>query len=249
MNWSRIKTIMICFLVFINIFLVGFLAVTTHRESRIPDDVVNASIQVLSNKNFRCSKEIFPDKKLTLPRLNVIFYSPSELCDLFFERQVAFKTVDNYLIAEYNGATLEVKDNYFCYKTQGIPKKQSVSKYKLALKKLGIDLKEIEFDEKILTFHAKYKSICLGDTHLKINLDEDGEICLLKGIWPKEMRAGSAEKVSFCDEIINLSNAFTNGGDIQSVEVIYSLSSSNSKKYYYKPLWKVTVDNETKIIQ
>lgn len=249
MNWSRIKTIMIYFLVFINIFLIIFLGITTYSENNIPDEVVNASIKVLSNKNFRCDKDIFPDKKLTLPRLNASFYSPSELCDIFFKRQVAFRTVGDSLVAEYDDATLEVKDNYFCYQTNKTPKKHSISKYKRVLRRLGIDLKELDFDEKILTFHASYKSITLDSTHLKINLDEDGEICLLKGVWPREIQSGTKEKVSFCDEIVNLTNTFQNGGDIQSIEVIYSLSNSNNKKYQYKPLWKVTVNNETKIIE
>lgn len=249
MNWSRIKTIMIYFLVFINVFLISFFAITTYKENNISDEVINASIKVLTNKNFTCEKKIFPNKNFTLPRLNAYFYSPSELCDIFFKRQVPFRTVGDLLIAEYNGATLEVKDNYFCYKTQNTPKKYPASKYRLALKKLNIDLNEISFDEKILTFHANYKSIKLDSTHLKINLDEDGKVCLLKGIWPKEIRTGAKENVSFCDEIVNLSNTFEGGGNIQSIEVIYSLSSSNSKKYHYKPLWKVTVDNETKIVQ
>lgn len=216
--------------------------------NNIPDEVVNASIKVLSNKNFSCDKELFPDKKLTLPQLNVSFYSPSELCDLFFKRQVAFRTVGDYLVAEYDGATLNVKGNYFYYKTQATPKKKSMSKYKSAIKKLGLNLKEIDFDEKTLIFRASYKSIRLNGTHLKINLDEDGEICLLEGVWPKEMHAGMTEKVSFCDEIVNLSGAFPNGGNIQSIDIIYSLSNTNSKKYYYKPQWKVTVDKKTKII-
>lgn len=249
MNWSRIKTIMICFLVFINVFLISFLGITTYKKNNISSEVVNASIKVLSDKNFSCDKNLFPNKNLELPRLNAYFYSPSELCDVFFKRQVPFRTVGNLLIAEYNGATLEVKDNYFCYKTEQPAKKQSAAKYKSALKKLGIELKEIDFDKKIFTFHAKYKSIELSGTHLMINLDENGNVCLLKGVWPKQIRPGGSEKVSFCDEIVDLSDSFENGGEIQAIEPVYSLFDSNSRKYYYKPLWKVTVDNETKILK
>ena len=249
MNWSRIKTIMICFLVFINVFLIGFMAITTYKENNISDDVVDSSLVVLSAKGFACDKNIFPNKKLSLPRLNVDFYSPSELCDIFFKKQVAFRTVGDYLIAQYDGATLEVKDNFFCYTTDSTPKRQMASAYKSALKKIGLDFDELEFDEKIQTFHINHKSIKLDDAYLKISLDENGDICMLKGVWPQHIRKGTTEKVSFSDEIVKLTNVFTNGGEIQSIKVIYSLYNSNNKKYHYKPLWEVTVDNETKIIQ
>ena len=87
MNWSKIKSIMICFLIAINIFLLAFLSITVFRQNTIPDKVLSASVEVLKKEGFDCDAELLPTVYYTLPSLSAQFYSAASLSDLFFKRK------------------------------------------------------------------------------------------------------------------------------------------------------------------
>ena len=62
MRWSKIKTIMICFLLVMNLFLIGVNVITSQKETQVPKEVIKASVEILYRDGFYCSK-------------NIIFYS------------------------------------------------------------------------------------------------------------------------------------------------------------------------------
>ncbi len=249
MNWYKIKTIMIFSLLFINVFLVVFLVKTTYQEKKIPKKLITASIDVLKQNNLQCSEEIFPKTKPTLPHLNVKYYLPSELCDIFFKKQIAFRTDEETLIAQHNGETLEIKDNYFCYKTSKKAQKYSDQKYKATLNKLGFNMKSVKFDDDKKIFYKYYKKTKLSDVYLKVMLDENGEICFVESVWPKSMKAISRERISFSDKIIKASKEFPEGGIINEIKVVYSPNKKVGTNNYFAPCWKVVVNNKPKVIK
>ena len=117
MNWSKIKTIMICFLFVMNIFMALFILTTTLSESAVPQKVIDATVEVLEKDGFSCKKETVPTVSYKLPVLEASFYSASDLSDMLFGKQLAFRTEENLLVASELGATLTVTENYFKYKT------------------------------------------------------------------------------------------------------------------------------------
>ena len=99
MDWSKVKNIIILFLISINIFLIIVMGITTFQENYIPGEVLDAAVKVMKNDGFICDKAILPDtyKKATV--LKAEFYSASELSEIFFGDQVPFRTKKNTLIA------------------------------------------------------------------------------------------------------------------------------------------------------
>ena len=115
MKWSNIKNIMIGFLIFMNVFLLAIITTTTIQKSYIPQDVTASAISVIEKAGFELNHDIFPQKFLSLPTYKAQFYSASDLSELFFKRQIAFRTEGESLVGTEARAELIVNDNFFSY--------------------------------------------------------------------------------------------------------------------------------------
>ena len=249
MKWSKLKNMIICFLLAMNLFMLSFIAFDSYKKSVIPDNVIKASFKVLEDSGFKCSKEDFPKYNHYLPQLNVTFYSASDLSELFFGRQVAFGTSDNSLVAKHDGAVLKVYSNHFAYTTGKPSKKASEKELKKALKSLGIDTKSIVFDKKEKCFYKMYKNYNLFNMYINIELDKQGEICNMSAQWPKEIVDLGREKIAFTESLTKLKKAFPSGGNIKKIELGYSLRFLGGEKYKFVPAWRVNIDGEIKILE
>ncbi len=249
MKWSKLKSIIICFLLAMNLFMLSFIALDSYKKSVIPDSVVKASLKVLADSGFKCSREDFPKYNRYLSPLSVTFYSASDLSELFFGRQVAFGTSDNSLVAKHNGATLKVYSNHFTYATGKSAKKSSEKELKKALKSIGIDTKSIVFDKKEKCFYKMHKNYNLFNMYINIELDKHGEICSMSAQWPKEIVDLSREKIAFTESLTKLKKAFPSGGNIKKIELGYSLKYLGGEKYKFVPAWRVNVGGEIRILE
>lgn len=249
MNWSKIKNIMIFFLIAMNIAMLGFITMSSVRDAAIPENVIDASLKVMADENFKCDSTLFPRKSYNLPRLDVKFYTATELSDLFFLKQLAFRTVDGSLVAREDRATLTVSENHFLYES-GYDADDSFSsnRVKRALQEAGINMRGSVYDEKEDCFYFMYKDVNLFNMYLRAKLDSDGELCYVTAQWPSKISALEDRDVSFTQVITKLSSAFPDGGTVQAIEAGYALHSSGSK-YFFSPAWRVNVDGTLKIIE
>ena len=249
MKWPKIKNIMICFLLVMNLSMLCFISLDSYKKIVIPDNVIRASLKILEDSGFRCSKEDFPSSNHYLSSLNVTFYNASDLSELFFGEQVPFGTSDNSLVAKHNGAILKVYSNHFTYSTGKTAKKASEKELKRALKSIGIDTKSIVFDKKEKCFYKMYKHYNLFNMYISVELDNDGEICNISAQWPKEITDLSREKITFTQSLTKLKKAFPAGGSINKIELGYALRFLGGEKYKFVPAWRVNVDGEIKILE
>lgn len=249
MNWSKIKNIMIFFLIAMNIAMLSFIAMTSLRDASVPEDVISSSLMVMQRDGVRCDREVFPSKRLTLPRLSVKFFSASELSELFFSKQLAFRTVDDSLVARDESATLTVSKNYFLYKSgYDADSSHSAKKVKRALQKAGINMSGSVYDKKEDCFYFMYKDVNLFNMYISAKLDSDGELCYVSAQWPSKLSALEDKELSFTSTITKLSTAFPHGGTIDAIEPGYTLHSSGSK-FFFSPAWRVNVDGNSQIIE
>lgn len=251
MNWTKIKSLMIFFLIGINVFLLVFLSVTTYRRNIVPDEVLSASVKVLEKEGFMCEKNILPSSYVTLPSLAAEFHTASSLSSLFFGRQLAFRTADNSLVATDGKATLTINGNYFLFES-GYDADPSFSpkKIKRELKNLGLDMSGAVYDEKTGYFYYMYKNINLFNMYIEARLDQDGELCYVSAQWPAKLSVLDKKTFSFSESIMNLKTVFPGGGKIKNIEAGYSLHAANSsEKYLFSPAWRVTVGEESKILK
>lgn len=250
MKWSNIKNIMVGFLIIMNLFMLAIIAVTTMQQSFIPERVVNAAISVLRESGFEIEDDTFPSSYYTLPSYNAQFYSASDLSELFFGKQVAFRTEENSLVAVEGAAVLTVNDNHFYYESgRTASETKSSSVLRRAVKKLGIDMKGAVYDEKTGYFYRMYNDTNLFNMSLEVKLDNDGEICFIKALWPKKLTTGERRKISFVESTMKLKEEFPDGGKIKNIELGYSLRSVGGEKFYFTPAWRVKVNNELKILE
>ena len=250
MNWAKIKSIMICFLIFMNVFLLAFLTLTTLRENTVPKSVIDASVKILEKEGFKCDKAIIPDSYYVLPRLSAQFYSASSLSDLFFGKQTAFRTSGNSLVANEGKATLTVSGNYFLYENgYNADNSQSHSKIRRALQKAGIDMSGAVYDEKEGYFYFMYKSVNLFNMYIEAKLDSDGDLCYVSAQWPSKLSTLEEKKISFPESVLDIKNIFPEGGNISYVEAGYSLNHISGEKYVFVPTWRITTESGSKILE
>ena len=248
MNWIKLKNIMLWFLIFMNILLISIITISTFKEKSIPDNAVKAAIELLEKDGFSCKKEIFPKNYETLPSLSAQFYTATELSDMFFGTQVAFKTENNSLIATADDATLTVTGNYFLYETESEPVNSSDLAILSKLKKLGMDMRGASYDSKTGYFYKMYNNLNLFNISLQARLDKNEEICYLSAHWPQITSLSDNKHLSFTSEILKIKDVFPNGGNITDIELGYSMQYIRKDKYMFNPAWRVTVNNETKIV-
>lgn len=245
MNWSKIKTIMIGFLFVMNIFMALFIFTTSLRESAVPQRVIDATVEVLERDGFTCKKETIPSVSYKLPVLDASFYSASDLSDMLFRKQLAFRTEENSLVASESGATLTVTENYFTYKTsQQADKTHSYKNIKKALEKAGFDMTNSVYDENERCFYKMYKKVNLFNMYLKAELDQNGTICEISAQWPGNLYVQEDTNLTFVSSVTKLKDFFPDGGTIEVIEPGYSLSHLGNNRYLFTPTWRVRIGND-----
>lgn len=245
MNWARIKSIMIFFLIGINIFLLAVAAVTTYRENSVSDDVVAAAANVLKAEGFPCDADSIPNMYKTATVLNADFYTPGELSDAFFGRQLPFRTEGYSLIAESeDGETLTVSGSSFTFKSEREKKSASPRTVRRALEKAGIDMHGAVYDSKSKRFLLYYKGIILDKMFIRAELDEDGSLAFAEATWPQITPSSSKKRVSFMESVSQIPKKIKNKGEIEKIELAYALDSFHGERYMFRPSWIVTVGKE-----
>lgn len=250
MSWSKIKSIMIYFLIAMNLFMALFIAVTNYRDTHIPNKVIQAAEDILREDGFKCDKKLIPASTYELSVLDTSFYSANELSEIFFGKQLPFKTDKESLIATDGNSVLTVTENYFSYESsEKADKSCSEKEIEKALKKLGINMDGSVYDEKERCFYRMYKGINLFNMYIRAELDKDGNICNISAQWPTELVAHEKTKLSFVTSVTKVKNAFPEGGKITLIEKGYSLTPLGNSNYRFIPSWRVKVGNELKIIE
>ena len=250
MKWTKIKNIILWFLLAMNIFMIAVITITTQNRESVPEEVVDASVSVLTKSGFSIDREAFPDTYHMLPDYSTKFYSASELSNLFFKKQSAFRTTGNSLVATSGSQTLTVNGNHFTYDSGRQPMDtESYSAIKKKLESIGIDMTGAVYDQKENCFYRMYNKANLFNMSIQAMLDKDGNLCYVNGYWPKELTSGERKKFSFLESVVKLKDYFPNGGEIEDIELGFSLVAIGGEKYVFQPAWRVNVNGELKIIE
>lgn len=228
------------------LFIIG---ITIGKQMDIPKEVVDSSISVLNKSGFEIERKIFPDTYYNLPSYSATFYSPGDLSNIFFGKEVAFRTSGNSLIATVEGATLTVSGNHFTYKNGKKPKAFSSSEINKELENYGISMEGAVYDSENQCFYRMYNKANLFNMSIQAKLDEKGNICYINAYWPKELLPGESRRFSFLESVVKLKEVFPQGGKIHSIELGYSLQPMGGEKYTFIPAWRVKVNDDLLIFE
>lgn len=250
MKWTSIKSIMVWFLIAMNLLMLGIIAIISKEQSIIPEEVISSAVSVMKQSGFEIKREIFPDRYVTIPSYSTQFYSASDLSELFFQKQVAFRTAGKSLVATEGNAVLTVNDNHFIYENgSSAISSESVFSLTKALKKKGFDMKGAVYDKKSGCFYRMYNGVNLFNMYIEVNLDNSGEICYMKAQWPKKLTPGERKRISFIESTQKLKTVFPEGGKIENIELGYSLRSAGGENFTFTPSWRVQINDEIKILE
>lgn len=243
MNWSRVKSIMIFFLIGINVFLLIVFGLITYRENYIPDSVIGAATSVLASEGFPCDSDLIPNMYKSAAVLNTDFYTASELSDAFFGRQLPFRTEGYSLIAESDsdGEKLTVSGSSFAFESDRTEKSASPRKIRRALEKAGINMRGAVYDSRHKQFVLYYKGIILDKMYIKAGIDSDGRLCRADAAWVQISPSSVKKRVSFMETVTALPQKIKKKGTVKKIELAYALDSFHSDKYVFRPSWIVTV--------
>ena len=180
MKWTTVKSIMIWFLIGMNIFMLSFIAFTEKERSTLPEEVISSSLSYMRKSGFVIDSELIPDKYSSLRSYSVQFYTASNLSEIFFDKQIAFRTKENSLVGTEGKAVLTVNDNHFSYTDgyEAVTDKASGYKIKKALSKMGFDMTGAVYDENENCFYMMESNSNLFNMFIKAKIDKDGEVCL-----------------------------------------------------------------------
>lgn len=233
-----------------NLFMASFIAVTNYRDTHIPNKVIRAAADILEQDGFQCDEKLIPTSTYELPVLDAAFYTTNELSEIFFGKQLPFKTDKDSLIATNGEETLTVTENYFVYNT-GKKENKSATEKKLrqVLEKTGFDMDGAVYDEKEACFYRMYKGTNLFNMYIKAKIDQNGELCHISALWPTEITSHEKVKLSFVASVTKVKEIFPNGGKISLIEKGYSLTALGNNNYRFIPSWRVKVGKELQIIE
>lgn len=250
MSWSKIKSIMVYFLIAMNLFMALFIAITNYRDTHVPGKVIEASAEILKRDGFNCDKKIIPASTYELPVLDTSFYSADKLSEVFYGKQLPFKTDKDSLVATDGDSTLTVTGNYFSYKsTEKAHGQVSEKELRSALEKIGLNMEDSVYDEQENCFYKMHKGVNLFNMYIKAEIDKGGSICNISAQWPTEITERNKAKLSFVTSVTKVKDSFPDGGKITLIEKGYALKPLGNNNYRFIPSWRVKVGKELKIIE
>ena len=92
-----------------------------------------------------------------------------------------------------------------------------------------------------------YKNANLFNMYIKAETDANGELCVVEAQWPRLIRLGHKQTLSFFRRIMKLKEGFPNGGRIENIELGYELMPPQGDNYEMVPAWRITVGSNSKL--
>ncbi len=215
MNWGRAKTILIIMFILVDIFLFFVLIQTRKDAVEIPDETLQATVQILQGKGIDIQKELIP--KFRLVNQNIMmrnyFEEPTKTAELIlkeFETNLADEQKRHYIF-EGEKALLIVKDTHFKYQAKGEAKpyekdvKPAEKVVFNQLKKLGFKGNEMvivnsKTENGLFTAQVVpvYKDLKIYGISMTVTADRE-KILQLEGNWFRAQDAESYETETLLD--------------------------------------------------
>ncbi len=184
MNWPRAKTILICFFLFTNLLLLYFNIAGSITDSRLDDEIVGYSVEILQKNGITIDPGLIPEKKAQLPQFEAdnIIVSYDEFAKQLLGEQVT--TISEAAYSSEKG-TLEFSGDNFTF-TSTAPLLSVDAKKNDAinlLAGLGINLGEYDYVQTAgkIVFSNKANNLPLFNSDITIEIN--AENTTISGVW------------------------------------------------------------------
>lgn len=174
MEWSKIKTILICIFVVVNAFLFTVYFKSIYVDTTLDDDVIENTITILKENNIIIEKNDVPKNHINAKVCNVenTYNSVSALLDN--ARLISKENGIGYL----NPDSTNMRGNTFtCVVNEDIKTSNPVKYAKKQIKKTGL-LENTEYSVRnkndYVYFYLKFEDKIFYDSYIRVSVNENG---------------------------------------------------------------------------
>jgi len=243
MEWSRVKSILICVFVVVNLILLKVYIDGNNSQITVDEATLNSTAKVLAGKNIIVDTKDIPDKVSDVSIFNITnkYKSVSDYATVLHENAKA-EGLDYF-----NPDSTVVNDGVLTYKGKAAPLKN----VRKGLKKIGAlnsyNYKCTQTDNTIL-YNVLYDGLCVNDTYLSATVDDDTlTITLSNWLADSYKNTGFSSVRTAPEALISFSNSvsFEQPFKITSVTQGYLAGSRNGEiqTSTAAPVWKISGEN------
>lgn len=248
MEWSKIKTILICIFVIVNTFLFTIYFKSIYADTTLDDDVIENTIAILSQNNVVIAKDNVPKTHANTKVCNVENRYNNLTALLDDARLVSEESGVGYLDKD----NIKVKGNTFTCSINESEKVSNTLKYaKKQIKKTGL-LEDTEYSVRekndYVYFYLKFEDKIFYDSYIRVYVTENGIQEIYGHNWMGDIitEGGMAETVSPAQILIDF--ATKTGSDekktIESVKSGYYIGNRDETvRVTAFPVWEIILDD------
>lgn len=260
MNWSKVKSIMIVFLILVNLSFLTYIVYEEVRTNKRNEQMAQTVTMLLETRGITVDKKLVAKSAKTENAQSL--YADNFISDYEGFAKVtlgddATKTDSNNYKSEFGtlnfkGDCFEIKalENKSLYAAK-VTKVNAQSIAKEYLKKIGIDTKNStkEIVEENSLFKVKFSEnindLTLFNSGIEVIMDSTG-IVLVKGNWYNVNSQNSS--ISELKNVSGILVDYMNKGkksQITNIELGYSIHDTNTyhESVFLTPVWKITDTN------
>ena len=248
MEWSKIKTILICIFVVVNAFLFTVYFKNIYIDTALDEDVIENTIIILSNNNIKIDKDTVPKNHSDVKICTVEndYKSVSEMLE--DARQLSSKSSTDYL----NPDNIKIKGNTFnCVVNENNNVSKPLKYAKKAMKNTGL-LENAEYSVRekgeYVYFYLKFEDKIFYDSYIRVKVTENGisEIYGHNWLGDSTTEVGLAQTVSPAQILIDFATKTKTKETItiKSVKSGYFIGDRDETvRVTAFPVWEIVLDN------
>lgn len=248
MEWSKIKTILICIFTAINIFLFVMFFKGIYTDTTLGEEVLKSTADILLQNNVKIEQSEIPKIHSNVKICTVENKYKSVDLMLAEAKKVSAGNGINYLKEE----NTEIKgDSFTCTVNSAESVSKPVNYAKKMMKKTGL-LDDVDYYTReeggYLYFYLKFSDKIFYDSYLRVKADEKGiqEIYGHNWLGDSVIEGGVTESISPAEVLINfaVNGKFESAVTVSSVESGYYIGERNETvRVTAFPVWEIRLDN------
>ena len=258
MNWSKVKSIMIAFLILANLSLLSYIIYEEVSVNKRNSKMAQTITSLLSTRNIKVDEKlVFENAKKTSAQsvyVDNIILDYKTFSSLVLGENAILENPNKYKSdiakATFSGDYFEVeaqKDKLlYAEKINKVNAQRVAEKY---LKQLGFDTnkseKNTEYQNNIykVTFNKQIKDLSVFKIGVVVEMNENG-ITSFYGSWFNESSQNSTllELKSISGVLVEYMNKKSGASEISEIQLGYSMLEPDTfhESVYLTPVWKIT---------
>lgn len=246
MNWYKAKTVLIVFFVITNTFLLFNVISNGRNDTRIAEEVLEYTAEVLANNGIKIDKERIPKKKRRARQVETdnIITGYDEFALMVLGEDYKKLSETEY---ESAGGTLSFSGDYFCYNGKSEYPAGEEGDVKL-LRDMGLEISGFEYDAGV--FSKKINRLSVFNSQITVEHLEDSAV-RVSGVWFEENEsklsdAGTVKPIT--SVLIDfISSPERSGENVEITDLEWGYMVYETEIYHKSivpvPVWKIEMSD------